>query len=199
MSKTTTQKMLDYIERQVTARTDEIAKACNVGSGVVGAHLKPHVESGALLACKVTKPGSTRETWQYKHSTAGAGKVTRDLRDMSDLFPGQPRLPSRHAAGAPAAAPAPSPAAPRVPAAAGEALPRLGQIEKGVPIPPSKRPQKGELRKLIAELDVGDSFETDYSRAACKEHADACGFVITTRPAETETNPKRIRVWREDA
>jgi hypothetical protein len=80
-----------------------------------------------------------------------------------------------------------------VPAAAPlNGVKRVGAIEKGVPLPASKR-GNGELRTRLSGLEVGDSFVTAYSPKACYGMAKTLGIKITYRP---DDEPKQIRVWR---
>ena len=77
-----------------------------------------------------------------------------------------------------------------------EALtPQLYKLEKNVPMPERHAEQKGDMRLLIEQMDVGDSFVCPKAqRVAVHQISKATGIKLTTRTINRETQD--MRVWR---
>ena len=66
-----------------------------------------------------------------------------------------------------------------------------GPIEKGIPLPPSKRGD-GSLREALSSLGIGDSFVTTYTRDAAAKLAKRMAIKVETR----KIGGGKARVWR---
>ena len=77
-----------------------------------------------------------------------------------------------------------------------EALtPQLYKLEKNVPLPERHAEQKGDMRLLIEQMDVGDSFVCPKAqRVAVHQIAKAMQIKLTTRTVNRETKDRRV--WR---
>lgn len=73
--------------------------------------------------------------------------------------------------------------------------PQLYKLEKDVPMPERHAEQKGDMRLLIEQMDVGDSFVCPKAqRVAVHQISKATGIKLTTRTINRETQD--MRVWR---
>ena len=195
-----TQKCLDYIRSHESARSDEIGNAINEAGTVVSALLARFVKDGTLVTCKVERSGQRQPVNEYRYSVAGGGRTTEWRGDLCLKAATPPQRqdapPKKNGAHVPAAAVTPC-AEPQ------PASPRLGAIEKGIPLPGSKR-GNGELKEHISKLEVGDSFVTDYSDSACYGMARRLGMKVISRPADGKSGKRnrssgeQIRVWRTE-
>jgi len=79
-----------------------------------------------------------------------------------------------------------------------EALtPQLYKLEKNVPMPERHAEQKGDMRLLIEQMDVGDSFVCPKAqRVSVHQIAKALQIKLTTRTVNRETQD--MRVWRTE-
>lgn len=175
------------IRKRGVMRSYEIEEA--LGCKSIAATLAPRVADGTLVVCKVERPG-LRACNEYRMSVAGGGRLTARNGDLclKRLPAATPRADETLASSV-----QPAPLA---------GSPRIGPIEKGVPMPGSKR-GNGELKEQIAKLQVGDSFVTDYSDSACYGMARRLGMKVISRPADgtgklTRLAGQRIRVWRTE-
>lgn len=77
-----------------------------------------------------------------------------------------------------------------------EALtPQLYKLEKNVPMPERHIEKKGDMRLLIEQMDVGDSFVCPKAqRVNVHQIAKAMHIKLTTRTVNRETQD--MRVWR---
>lgn len=53
----TTEKIIDFIRKKGTARTDEIVSGLKVNKDSISTLIKPAIDAGLLLVCKVSVPG----------------------------------------------------------------------------------------------------------------------------------------------
>ena len=79
------------------------------------------------------------------------------------------------------------------PAGAAPGAKFIGEILKGVPIPPSAR-SNGALRTRMEQMAAGDCFQTEYSKEAVRDMGHKLGFNVVTR--RDPKNEKVIGVWR---
>jgi len=79
-----------------------------------------------------------------------------------------------------------------------EALtPQLYKLEKNVPMPERHIEKKRDMRLLIEQMDVGDSFVCPKAqRVAVHQISKATGIKLTTRTINRETQD--MRVWRAE-
>lgn len=195
------QRCLDYLKERKVARSNEMDEALDLTPGRTASLLNPDVESGLLVMCKVENPSTGRKCNEYRYSVAGGCATEFRPLNARAAHVHRPAVDLRAAtsAGGRATASARAESAPAAPPSEREvdgAPPRLGTIEKGIPIPPTKRPIDGALRAHLQQLEVGDSFETGYSHKACHAHAKKLGIQITYRPVCKEPGKKRVRIWR---
>ncbi len=73
--------------------------------------------------------------------------------------------------------------------------PWVGPAQPAIPIPESGH-GNGMLRMRMSTLQVGDSFETDYSKQSTYRMARRLGFKVQCRAVDGKI--KTIRVWRTE-
>jgi hypothetical protein len=171
-----TDRAIELIRRRGTMRSPELSKA--LGHSGISALLRPKVEDGTLVACTVRRPEGGMPVNEYRLSVAGGGKLT-DFNDISRA--NAARQAARPAAPAPAAK-----APPHDPV-----NPRIGAIEKDIAIP--ARSNRGEIRKALEAMAVGDSRVLSYSKQAIRYAAGKAGIEVLMRSGDVEGD---LRVWR---
>jgi hypothetical protein len=73
--------------------------------------------------------------------------------------------------------------------------PQPYKLEKNIPVPDKFVAKKGDMRLLLEQMDVGDSFVCpNAQRTRLHQMSKAMKIVITTRTINTET--RDMRVWR---
>jgi hypothetical protein len=78
------------------------------------------------------------------------------------------------------------------PSGTAPALPLVGPVEIGIPIPRRKSGGDGALIRRLRSLAIGNSFETGCSRVSVYEGAKKLGITVTVRAR----GRGRIGVWR---
>jgi hypothetical protein len=188
-----TDQLLDHIRKHGSGRSRAMEEALGMPKGYATSLLGPYVKKGELVVCKVETPGKPPQN-EYRFSVAGGAPVAftplRTPRPVGNAAPqGRTAAGSSQGRNDPEGDPAKRDG---TPAATAPAVERVGAIEKGVPLPLSKR-GNGELRATFTKLEIGDSFLTSYSSKACYGMAKTLGVKITYRPVP---DSKQIRVDR---
>lgn len=94
-------RAIALITERGAIRTDQIAEALGVDKAAIASSLGPYVNSGALVACKVERPGGGMPVNEYRISAGGKLPAFRQLKVKA-----APRAESLEAAAAPYETPA---------------------------------------------------------------------------------------------
>lgn len=179
-------------ERGTALRSDALAQALGVAQTSILPCLKPHVESGALVACLVTAP-SGRQTYEYRTSAGGRPMDWEKLR-VAGAKGGNATQRRRETPAEVKRTPAP--AAPSTLAAsirqADAPAARTLELSDAVPNP-GPRYGKNEIYKAMLLAMRGDMSFVVKDATMVYPVAKKLGIKITTRP-----DGEKVRVWRVD-